>query len=223
MIIHDGNFRRTGVCPAEGNAPLVVDADRVEAGQIALERLQPVTGRDGHILQTPGSVELNELPQGDARDGREAAVLLGTKKLLGVGVGEGLDHREIIAQSAFVIIAPRKSPGEVRRGFRVRDLTGRLRIRRRCASLRCCRRFFRRRCRFSFRARSSQATTLRRRWRRGRRRRLRRGLLSWSLHSPSRCRRRRGTGGSRSSLSRSARRGGTCDSWSSCRQSPARG
>jgi len=60
MIIYDRHLGRTGVGPTERDAPLIIDADRVVAVQIAFQRFQTVAGRHGHIREANGAVELEE-------------------------------------------------------------------------------------------------------------------------------------------------------------------
>jgi hypothetical protein len=56
--------------PAEADAPLVIDADGVLALPVALERFEAITGRDGEVVKCGDSVNLGELPQGNALDVR---------------------------------------------------------------------------------------------------------------------------------------------------------
>ena len=74
MVIQDGDIGRTGMCPAEHDAPLVVDADGVKTRKIAFEGLQAVSGRNLEIVQLSGLVHLDELPHGWTRDGVKVAV-----------------------------------------------------------------------------------------------------------------------------------------------------
>lgn len=92
MVIYDGDFGRTGFRPAKHHTPLVVDANGVKPAEISLEWLQAIAGRSYEVGQFSGAVELEEFSQGDSGDGRKAAVLFVAEKLLGVRVGEGLDH-----------------------------------------------------------------------------------------------------------------------------------
>lgn len=69
MVIYDGDFGRAGFRPAKHDPPLVVDADRVETAEIALEWLQAVAGRNGEVGQFPGAVELEKFSQSDSGDG----------------------------------------------------------------------------------------------------------------------------------------------------------
>lgn len=91
MIIHDGDFRRSALLPAEDNPPLVIDADGVKSGRATLERLQSVAGRDGKVGQSAGVIQLNQLPQGHARDAGEAGARLGAEKALGFLVIERIE------------------------------------------------------------------------------------------------------------------------------------
>lgn len=110
MVIYNGYVGRTLSSPPENDAPLVVYANGVEASPIALEGFEPVAWWHGHVFQTPSTVQLNELSQGDARDGREAAVLFGTEKFLSVGVGVGLDHATYEANAGVGEMWRQKAP-----------------------------------------------------------------------------------------------------------------
>lgn len=79
MVIHDGDIGRTGMCPAEHDAPLVVDADGMATRKIAFERLHAVPRRHLEIVQLSGLVHLDEFPHGGTRDRVKAAVSLRPK------------------------------------------------------------------------------------------------------------------------------------------------
>jgi hypothetical protein len=49
MAIVEGHFRGAGVGPFQDEAPLIVDADRVEACEVSLESFEAVTGWDCHL------------------------------------------------------------------------------------------------------------------------------------------------------------------------------
>ena len=104
MVTHDGHIGGTGFGPAKDDAPLVADPDGVEASEITTEGFQAVAGRDSEIGKPGGAVHLHQLPQSDAADGREAAVLFLAEKLPGVGVGKRLDH---VAMEAIILLMGR--------------------------------------------------------------------------------------------------------------------
>ena len=66
MVIPDGNVLGVAAVPAEGDAPLVVDADGVEAEEVALECFEAVAWWDGEVVEDDGFVELDQFPDGDA-------------------------------------------------------------------------------------------------------------------------------------------------------------
>lgn len=61
MIIYNGYVFGTGWRPLEDDAPLLVDADGIVTGEIALEGFEPITRRDCHIVEVSGVVQLDEL------------------------------------------------------------------------------------------------------------------------------------------------------------------
>ena len=92
MVIHNGDLGWTGLGPAEDKPPLVIDSDRMKARAVAAKGFEAVAGGHGKVREPGGPVHLHELAQGDAGDGGKAPVLFLPEKLLGVGVGERLDH-----------------------------------------------------------------------------------------------------------------------------------
>ena len=97
MVIHDGDVGRTGMCPAEHDAPLIIDSDRVKAGEVPLKRLEPVAGRYAQVEKDLGCVEHVELAQGNSTDvGRDSpgqAPRLSVIERLRGTIGERDDHR----------------------------------------------------------------------------------------------------------------------------------
>ena len=49
VVVDDLDVEGTGGAPDEADAPRVVDADAVLAGTIALERLEPIAGRNAEV------------------------------------------------------------------------------------------------------------------------------------------------------------------------------
>lgn len=68
MVVDDLDAFRTGGCPAEAYAELVVHANRVLPASVAFERLQSVTRRRSKIVEFESGVEHGELPFDDALD-----------------------------------------------------------------------------------------------------------------------------------------------------------
>jgi hypothetical protein len=93
VIVHDRDVVRIPVFPAKADAPLVVYAYAVLTGPIALELLEPVTGRDTEILELLGGVHSHELAQhGPLEVGGKPPDGLAGKEALGIPVGEAVDH-----------------------------------------------------------------------------------------------------------------------------------
>ena len=93
MVILDADFGRSPFRPAEDDPPLVVDANGIESAPTALQGFQPVAGRDGHVAKLTGSVELDQLSQGDPNDRGIPAIFILVKELCGIAVGKGQDNR----------------------------------------------------------------------------------------------------------------------------------
>ena len=76
MIVDDGHLFRSGGCPAECDAPLVVDSNGMEACSIASESFKPIAGWYGEIAESDCLIHLDQLSQGDPRYGTEPAAPL---------------------------------------------------------------------------------------------------------------------------------------------------
>src|SRR5208283_3491213 len=94
MIVRDLHIVRAVVLPDEAHAPLVVDPDRVLAGPIPLQQLQPVVGRAEEFLERGRGVQhqqlsphypLSLLPP-------DSVDTLQPEALLGGGIPKRLDH-----------------------------------------------------------------------------------------------------------------------------------
>lgn len=92
MVIDDGDFGGTGVGPSEDDAPLVIDADGVEAREAALEGFEAIAGRDGHVGEFPRLVELDELAKGHSDKSTPSTAFLGGEETFGFPASEGLNH-----------------------------------------------------------------------------------------------------------------------------------
>ena len=86
MVIHDGDFGRPGMGPAEDDPPLIVDADGVESRKAALEEFESVAGRNREVIEFARLVHLDQFPERHPRDGCKAPVGLGLEQLLGIPV-----------------------------------------------------------------------------------------------------------------------------------------
>lgn len=72
VVVDDLDVEGVGGAPDEADAPLVVDADAVLARTVALERLEPITGRDAQVGEGVGRIENDEFPKRDAlKTGRQ--------------------------------------------------------------------------------------------------------------------------------------------------------
>lgn len=69
VVISDLDIKGIRTLPTEDDAPLVVNADRVETRQLIFERMAFVTGWDFEILQNGGGIDHIQLSQGNRQDG----------------------------------------------------------------------------------------------------------------------------------------------------------
>src|SRR5665648_862578 len=95
VIVHDLDVFGTGCRPAEADAVLVVDADAVLAGAGALERLEPVAGRDAQVVEASGDLQLAQPAARDRLEVHEASDPPTTGQRLRIRVLERDDHEAV--------------------------------------------------------------------------------------------------------------------------------
>ena len=66
VVVDDLDVERIGGAPDEADAPLVVDADAVLSGPVALERLEAIAGRNAKVGEGVCCIQDHELSKGDA-------------------------------------------------------------------------------------------------------------------------------------------------------------
>jgi hypothetical protein len=93
VVVDDLDVEGIGGAPDEADAPLIVDADAVLASTSALERLEPIAGRNAQIGEGVGRIEDDEFPKRDAlKAGGQTTRAATLKERFRVGVAEGSDH-----------------------------------------------------------------------------------------------------------------------------------
>src|SRR5690554_4670175 len=93
VVVNDLHLLRSGVGPHEADPPLVVDPDAVLPGPIALQRLEPVPGRDAEIVKRLRGPDLTQLAQRHPLDTRiHRGHALAAPQTFGVLVAERSDH-----------------------------------------------------------------------------------------------------------------------------------
>ena len=65
MIINDLNIGRASRRPAKADTQLVIDADAVLAGSVAMQQFQPIARWHAKVLQPAGDLQLPKLAPGD--------------------------------------------------------------------------------------------------------------------------------------------------------------
>jgi hypothetical protein len=96
VIIHDFDFICIAVAPYEAEPPLIVDADAVLAGAVALERLQSISRRNAKILQPLGCMKVEQLAPGHALDCPESRHRPVLEKRFGVMAAKRSDQKTIL-------------------------------------------------------------------------------------------------------------------------------
>jgi len=68
MIVCDLDLLRPAFAPPEYDPPLIVDSDRMLAGQIASQGFQSISGWRRKIAEGGGGIELHQFAAGDFGD-----------------------------------------------------------------------------------------------------------------------------------------------------------
>ncbi len=93
VVVDDLDVESIGRAPDEADAPLIVDADAVLACTVALERFEPIAGRNAQVGEGIGRIENDEFPKRDAlKAGRQTTRATTLKERFRVGVAEGANH-----------------------------------------------------------------------------------------------------------------------------------
>src|SRR5262245_19003431 len=92
VVIDDFDIGRTLLGPHETDAPLIVDADRMLAGAVSRERLEPVRRRCTQVVEVAGVVEHVELSQRLSLDAAEPLHERAHPKSLGSAIAKRSDH-----------------------------------------------------------------------------------------------------------------------------------
>lgn len=93
MIINNLDLEGIAVSPPKTDPPLVIDANTVLTGAIALELLQAIAGRDAEIVELLGGVHQPELSEHQPVElGREAPDAFALEQPLRIAIGETGDH-----------------------------------------------------------------------------------------------------------------------------------
>jgi hypothetical protein len=93
MVIYNLHVVRSGILPAETDAPLIVDPDRVLAGSIAAQLFQAVARRSELVAEVFCFVEVNQLAsRGPLDRRRKLRRLAAFENVSGFIASETLDH-----------------------------------------------------------------------------------------------------------------------------------
>jgi hypothetical protein len=99
VVVDDCNVERITVSPTEANAPLIVHADAVLSGSVALQSLQAVPRWNPQILKPLDSIELHKLSKhGPLKLRGEPPGADASEETLGLTIGEASDHEINVTQ-----------------------------------------------------------------------------------------------------------------------------
>jgi hypothetical protein len=98
MVIGNPDLIGVWLFPSKAEMPLVIDADTVLPGPIALQGLEPIAGRRKQIRQSVSLIQVDQLtPRCSLYVWRKSPRKLAAVNLLGLFVGEAADHDEIVS------------------------------------------------------------------------------------------------------------------------------
>lgn len=96
MIVAELDVVRVAIIEPKADAPLIIDRDGMLPCTVAFECVEPVAGRNAQVGHLRRHMHRFELSQGAARDvGPHSPGLSRAEVLLGLTVGEGLDHTKL--------------------------------------------------------------------------------------------------------------------------------
>jgi len=98
MVINNFDIFRTSLGPTEANPELPVDSNAVLTLAITMQRLQHIAGRYFKIIQLTCSLELPNLPQGNALEIDKASNAATACQLLGILTLKRYDHGLMMTQ-----------------------------------------------------------------------------------------------------------------------------
>ena len=93
MIIYYFHVLRSVVNPLEANPPLIINANRILSLAVTLQRLQPVTGRNAKIVQSPCRHQVLQLPISHTLKRPKPADTLPAGELFRVGISKASNQR----------------------------------------------------------------------------------------------------------------------------------
>ena len=84
MVIRDFDFISMALAPLEADAPLLIDSNRVLPLSVSAQGLQAIPRWRSHHAQLRGGVELKQLAQSNALEGRESPAVTVMKEVFRV-------------------------------------------------------------------------------------------------------------------------------------------
>lgn len=99
MVVNNFDVNGSSRRPDETHTPLIVDANAVLTGSIALERFQAIARRRSQEIERQGSVQLRQLSLGDRCDRSKAPGTLAFEQCLRVLAPERLDHEQSVLRA----------------------------------------------------------------------------------------------------------------------------
>ena len=98
MVVDYLDIFRSGSCPPEADAVLIIHSDAVLALPISTQRFQPVSRRDPQVLKGHRDLELPQLPARNLLYADELPDTLAARKRLSIGALERNDHGTIVTR-----------------------------------------------------------------------------------------------------------------------------
>lgn len=103
VIVDDPDLVRLAFDPAQDDAPLIVDPDRVKAAQIALQFFEPVRRRHQQIFEPACRIDRFQLALGRPREALKIPDEFVLEQRFGPLVAEGADHPADCTESRYTV------------------------------------------------------------------------------------------------------------------------
>lgn len=114
MIVHDLDIFSACDRPPETDTELIVYADAMLPGAVALERFEPVPGWDTEVFESACDLQLSKLAPRDGLDVYESSNTPAVRESLRVSTPDRYDHRRILSRRVINVKRDGTPPNAVR-------------------------------------------------------------------------------------------------------------
>ena len=104
MVVDDLDVMDRVACPAEADAPLIVDSNRVLFRSFTFQFFEAIARRREEVAEAFGFIEIDQLPPRRVLDcWRKMARHLAFGDFFGFSAGEADDHRTILSRGVIMM------------------------------------------------------------------------------------------------------------------------